>query len=282
MAVTAAVPALLDVVDGRLGAVAALRGRPTVLVHGRLGDDTARLLHDALRGLPGGPLDLVLSTLGGSPTAAVRVAGVLHEAVGPDRATGRLGILVPARARSAGTLLCLGADELVLTALAELGPLDPLLEGTAGGAPVSAADLRAFRELATDWFGVPDGSGLELLGLLGQRMLPTSLARLHRLDALVRELAARQLRRHLPGEPDARIAAVVERLVAGYHSHDQPILRAEARELGLRVTDASAAESAALLGVLDAAEAVLAAAADDGTPLGTLVRPRRCDPEVPA
>ena len=238
----------LGELDAALGKLAALRGRPVLLVHGRIDDDVPRLVRP-------GPVDLVLSTLGGSPTAAARVAAVLAD----------YRVLVPARARSAGTLLCLGASELVLTPLAELGPLDPLVEPP-GGRPVSAADVRAFRAVAAG-FGVP--AGPELLGLLCQRVAPTALARLHRLDGLVRALATRQLDRH---HPAADVAALVDQLVAGYPDHDYPIFRAEARELGLPVTDATAAELAALGAVTAAAEAVLAAAADVGTPLTTLVR----------
>jgi hypothetical protein len=229
--------------DAALGKLAAVRGRPAVLLHGRIAPDTARLVALALRP---GPADLVLTTTGGSPTEAARIAAVL---AGADR----LGVLVPVRARSAGTLLALGADELVLTAAAELGPLDPLVEPP-GERAVSAADIRAFRAVAAG-FGVP--AGPELLGLLCQRVAPTALARLHRLDGLVRALATRQLARH---RPDADIAGLVDRLVAGYPDHDYPIFRAEARELGLRVTDATPPEEAALLAVTTATEAVLAAA----------------------
>ena len=40
-----------------------------------------------------------------------------------------LEIIVPARARSAGTLMCLGADAVVMTKQATLGPIDPSLTG---------------------------------------------------------------------------------------------------------------------------------------------------------
>ncbi len=40
-----------------------------------------------------------------------------------------LEVIVPARARSAGTLMCLGADKVVMTKQATLGPIDPSLTG---------------------------------------------------------------------------------------------------------------------------------------------------------
>jgi hypothetical protein len=253
----AAVAAGLAGLSAALGELARVRGRAVLLVHGALVDGVPRLVRDAL---PAGPVDLVLVTGGGSPTVAARVAALL-----PDP----LAVLVPGRARSAGTLLALAATELVLTPLAELGPLDPLVEPP-GGPPVSAADVRAFRAAAAA-LGVPPGP--ELLALLCQRVAPTALARLHRLDGLVRALAARHLARSGRAGP-----ALVDRLVAGYPDHDYPILPAEAAELGLPVRPAGPAEEAALLRVADAAEAVLAAADTAGTPLATLVRSE----EVPA
>lgn len=98
-------------------------------------------------------LDLVLSTIGGNITTAHQMALLLREYVQ------HLTILIPYRARSSGTLLCLSANELVLGPMSELGPIDPHV-GSAGPPPtdapgmISAQDVRAFREMAEQWFGV--------------------------------------------------------------------------------------------------------------------------------
>ncbi|GAA3389187.1 SDH family Clp fold serine proteinase [Cryptosporangium minutisporangium] len=251
-----------------LTALASVRGRPVLCCHGRIDEDLADRLDPLVRDLPcGAGLDVVLSTRGGSPTGARRAVAVLA-----DR-TPHLAVLVGVRARSAGTLFCLGADEIVLTAGAELGPIDPVIEQASGDPAVgalSAADLRAFRSLAADWFDVSAReNGVDLLALLSQRIAPTALARLYRADALARSLATALLRR---SEADpAAIDAIVERLVAGYPSHDYPILRDEAREAGLPVVDATDAETRALRAVDDAGRAQFAAAAADGLELPTIV-----------
>ena len=41
--------------------------------------------------------------------------------------------LVPRRAKSAATLVCLGADQILMGPTGELGPLDPQIEDPAGG-----------------------------------------------------------------------------------------------------------------------------------------------------
>jgi hypothetical protein len=259
----------LDRLDAALAEVGECRGHPVILCHGRIDDHLVRLVHDAVHTLGSGPIDVVLTSNGGTATAALRLATLLHES------TGALGVLVPRRARSAGTMVCLGADELVLTDIAELGPLDPIMQqtaGPAGSAAISAADVRAFRRMAVDWFDVPAGDGgVEVLVALAAQVFPVSLAQLHRFDALARGIADRLLRRHLPAADSAQRAEIVTRLVEGYHSHDYPIMRAEAREIGLRVASAPVPLARALSRVADATDAVLAEAPGEVTNLARSV-----------
>ena len=61
---------------------------------------------------------LVLSTAGGDPDATFRIARAFKHHYS------RFIVIVPTYCKSAGTLLCVGADELVVTDNGELGPLD--------------------------------------------------------------------------------------------------------------------------------------------------------------
>jgi hypothetical protein len=229
-------------------AVQEARGRRVLLFHSPLTDDTVPVLYDCLQRIGRvDELDLVLSTAGGSVSTTRQIALLLREF------TGRLSVLVPYRARSAGTLLCLSADELVLGPLAELGPIDSNMGSEAAPAPdtpgvISAEDIRAFRAMAEDWFLIerPEDR-LQVLALLATRIFPTSLSSFYRFDKLVREVAAELLGFQLPGDEhrDAR-AAIVERLVSGYHSHDVALSRRDVRALGLRVADATPAEEESL------------------------------------
>lgn len=222
-----------------LAQLEARRGRPAVFVHTPLAADVVPVLYEALRATGHRPgLDVVLSTGGGGISVTRQLAVLLRSF------TDHLAVIVPYRARSAGTLLCLAADELVLGPLAELGPLDSQMNSAgppAGEQPgtISAEDVRAFPLMAADWFGVerPEDR-LQVLALLATRIFPTSLASFYRFDALIRQTALELLTRD--AVPAADRERIVERLVAGYHSHDTVLTRADVRELGLPVTDADA------------------------------------------
>lgn len=263
-------PDPVDAAIPELAKLRRLRGNPTLVCVGLIDHAMPAQVYEVLRGSARVPhVDLVLGTNGGLASAARRLALLLREY------TDRLTILVPHRAWSAGTLLCLAADELVLGPMSELSPLDPRMgaargEGGRGdggrGDPrseprdgpsvVSAEDVRAFGELARDWFGIDDpASRVQLLGLLSQRVSPVSLGGFLRSDRLIRQLADELLAFHLADAE--RRAALVTTLVSGYHAHDHAITRRQVRELGLAVTDATAEEEALLWRVLQQCRAQL-------------------------
>jgi hypothetical protein len=64
----------------------------------------------------------MLQTSGGDIDAAVKIVGVLRQRVASD---GQLRVVVPDYAKSAGTLIALGADTIVMSDSSELGPIDP-------------------------------------------------------------------------------------------------------------------------------------------------------------
>jgi hypothetical protein len=71
---------------------------------------------------PGDPIDLLLHTPGGDVDAAEKLIGLVRSAVGEE---GLLRIIVPDYAKSAGTLMALGANSIVMSDSSELGPIDP-------------------------------------------------------------------------------------------------------------------------------------------------------------
>jgi len=66
-------------------------------------------------------LDLVVQSSGGDIHAAYLIMSVLRDRM---KGNGELIACVPSRAQSAATLLCLGADKILLGELGALGPLD--------------------------------------------------------------------------------------------------------------------------------------------------------------
>ena len=67
-------------------------------------------------------LDLLLHTTGGSIDAAEKLMGMMRRHVGGKA---ELRVIVPDFAKSAGTLMVLGADKVVMSDMSELGPIDP-------------------------------------------------------------------------------------------------------------------------------------------------------------
>lgn len=84
-------------------------------------DDTVGLV-DLLHNVPEGrDLDLMLHSGGGDIDAAEKLVSLMRQRVG----TARLRVIVPDFAKSAGTLIALGADSIVMSDTSELGPIDP-------------------------------------------------------------------------------------------------------------------------------------------------------------
>ncbi|AYG70630.1 hypothetical protein [Rhizobium sp. CCGE531] len=78
---------------------------------------------------PGAPIDLMLHTPGGDVDAAEKLITLLRNAVGEE---GRLRVIVPDYAKSAGTLMALGANAILMSDSSELGPIDPQVSSKDG------------------------------------------------------------------------------------------------------------------------------------------------------
>jgi ATP-dependent protease ClpP protease subunit len=85
-------------------------------------DDTSGFV-DMLYNVPQGePVDLLLHTPGGDIDAAEKLVTLLRAKVGDE---GILRIIVPDFAKSAGTLMALGANKIVMSDSSEIGTIDP-------------------------------------------------------------------------------------------------------------------------------------------------------------
>jgi hypothetical protein len=77
----------------------------------------------------GNPIDLMLHTPGGDVDAAEKLITLVRSAVGE---AGQLRIIVPDYAKSAGTLMALGANTILMSDSSELGPIDPQVSSRDG------------------------------------------------------------------------------------------------------------------------------------------------------
>jgi ATP-dependent protease ClpP protease subunit len=75
-------------------------------------------------------LDLMIHTFGGAGETAEKIVEMCR-----CHCDGEFRVIVPNMAKSAGTLIALGADKIVLGYCSELGPIDPQIRITVGNSP---------------------------------------------------------------------------------------------------------------------------------------------------
>ena len=92
--------------------------------------DDVLCFHELLDGVqPGSSIGLLLNSIGGSVDVAEKLVQMLRQRTSPSGAlkAGRLQVIVPDQAKSAATLLAIGADEILMSSSSELGPTDPYI-----------------------------------------------------------------------------------------------------------------------------------------------------------
>ena len=191
-------------------------------------------------------IDVVLHTYGGSVTVSHRISKLLRDFAA------QVNMLIPYKARSSGTLLCLGADNIVMGPLAELGPLDPSItamntQSSREPSTISSEEIKAVRQVAENWFGVHSEDNLtQVFRAVSDRIFPTSLAGFFRAEQLMYSIADELLHYHLPEATTDQRHQIIQQLVCGYHSHDYVITQKEAKRIGLQVSSPSQTEEALL------------------------------------
>ena len=220
-----------------------------------IADEQVLQLYEHLRRLGHRPtMVLWLNSRGGATEVPGRVISLLREF------TDRLTVAVPYRAHSAATLICLGADEILMSELSELGPVDPsrnhpLLpkeEGSAGKPqpiPISVQDLRHLlkfleREMGKDALTGPTAG--QVFTALFEKMHPLAIGALEQSWTLAQQICEQVLKTHMAHSTEgelAEIRSIVDRLSDHYKSHLYQIDRGEAERIGLKVRRASDHES---------------------------------------
>jgi hypothetical protein len=117
-------PALPDEVEKAMQDFADKRGRAAVflILPDLIKLDHVKRLRSELRDKEFKELDLVIHSEGGDIHAAYLISALVR--LHMDKDEGEVNACIPLQAKSAATLLCLGADKIVLDEIAQLGPLD--------------------------------------------------------------------------------------------------------------------------------------------------------------
>jgi len=208
----------------------------------RIAPDVIRVFYRHLLALgPRPKIDLLLYTRGGDILTPWRLVNLLREF------TPYLSVLIPFRAASAGTLICLGANEIVMSPLAELGPIDPSVvnafnpedpHNPVARLPVSVEDVTAYLSLAREIGGLENEANLAMIfNRLVDRVHPLALGNVYRNYVLIRSLTRKLLELHMPAEARDNLEAIIENLTKKLYAHNHMISRQEAtRDIKLPIS----------------------------------------------
>lgn len=187
-------------------------------------------------------ISLLLYTSGGDMLAPIRIVKLIRNHCD------EFEVLVPYKAHSAGTLICLGADTIVMGKLGELTPVDPTT-----GHPfnpqnpvnprqrleVSVEDLNSYLLFAKEKAEVKNEQMVDVYKILAEKLHPLSIGNAYRAYRMARLLTERLLWLHMDKEKDnERIKKIVKEITGDITIHAYPIDRDEAADLGLKVEKA--------------------------------------------
>ncbi len=182
-------------------------------------------------------LTLILYTKGGDTSVAWSLVNLLR------MFCEELEVLVLTKALSAGTLICLGADRIIMTKQAMLGPIDPSIANhplapSVGSShspmPVSVEAIRGYLDLVRQELRIKSKRQLTDIQLsLAEKIHPLLLGDVFRRSGQIRYIAEKLLKAQIQKRRDRR--RIIKFLVSDSGSHDYTINRREAEELGLEI-----------------------------------------------
>lgn len=183
-------------------------------------------------------ISLILYTLGGNTLAAWNIVNLIREFCS------ELEVIVPNKCRSAGTLISLGANKIIMTKQATLGPIDPSItremspiipnSNPPRKLPISVESVKGYFQLLQKEFGVQDNNALSSAYIkLTDYIHPLVLGDVYRTQRQIQMLAKKLLK--MSNYPNRTIKDIVSFLCSDSGSHDYTISRTEARDLGLNI-----------------------------------------------
>jgi ClpP class serine protease len=153
-------------------------------------------------------IDILIETDGGDPDAAEGIVSMLKSILEGFRA------IVPLRAKSSGTLICLAADTIVMGPSSELGPIEPQING------IPASILKNSKVHATAEYAK---HALRQTENVAKRLLNEGMMRSFRDEEIDETVNMLSKRSHSSDQKN------------GYYSHGAVIDHREAKDLNLCV-----------------------------------------------
>lgn len=120
-----------------------LRNNPILVLNLKeIEGHTCFKIQEVLLGKKFKALDVIIQTPGGDIDAAFNNVKLLRNS------SKLINMIIPLYSKSAGTLMCIAGDSIIMTTLAELGPLDTQIrEEQEGGSPTYRSALNGFKAL---------------------------------------------------------------------------------------------------------------------------------------
>lgn len=205
----------------------------------QIADDCVRPMYDHLLRIGRVPkLQLFLYSLGGQTEVPWKIVNMIRQFCDTFE------VIVPYKAYSAATMICMGADRILMTRKSELGPVDPsLMINPQNGAPqtlvlrdLGVEDVASYVSFLRNRAGLTDQAALsQLISVLATTLTPPLLGRVERVYSHIRLVSRKLLDLRKPALEDRIVTAVIEALTEKTYVHNHGIGRDEAKQLGMQV-----------------------------------------------
>jgi len=184
-------------------------------------------------------VSLFLYTRGGDMVAPLRLVKLIRSYCN------EFEVLIPYRCHSAGTMIALGADKIVMGRLGELSPVDPTTmhpynpqdpSNPQQRLEVSVEDLNSYFLLAREMAKVKEEEMDKVFANLVEKIHPLSLGNAYRAFRMGKMIAEKLLEMSEEKKfSKEEIKKIVEEITSKICIHGYPITRDEAEKLGLPI-----------------------------------------------
>lgn len=204
--------------------------------------DVVSILHEHILALEKDDdlkLDLFIYSRGGASDIPWTIVSMFREYA----KQGSFSVLIPYRAHSAATMIALGADEIVMSKKAEMGPIDithqgpynPRDQGNNNPLPISVEDVNGYFSLIEKAGCNRPDEKMKGFELLANSVHPLALGKVSRSLEQTKLVAERLLNTRSDPFTGEENELIVKRISSEIYSHSHAINRTEAIEyLGLK------------------------------------------------
>jgi Serine dehydrogenase proteinase len=183
-------------------------------------------------------IDLFIFSRGGDSDAPWSIVSTIRETF-PDK---KFNVLIPFRAHSAATMISLGADEIVMSEKAELGPVDITISNSPLNPPhpvtkapidISVEDVMGFIALLDKLECSRPEEKIRSFEILSEHINPLAIGKVYRLLEQTKLVANRMLSSRKNSLSVDENEEIIRKLGSEIYSHRHSISRTEARQIGL-------------------------------------------------